>query len=172
MDIGRTVFEHEFPRRKLDAATFGTMGIGLPAVVSARTCNPELWCVAVMGDSAFGFSAMECETLTRYQLGATIFIINNNGIYSGTDELEGDPLSYGVTHLNPDAKYQVIAEAFGGKGFEAKNKQDLDKICTEIFGSEENKKKLFIINVRIQPSSAKKPQENEWLTRKSPPPKL
>ena len=60
MDIGRTVFEHEEPRRKLDAATFGTMGIGLPAVISARTCHPELWTVAVMGDSAFGFSAMEC----------------------------------------------------------------------------------------------------------------
>lgn len=60
MDIGRTIFEHEFPRRKLDAATFGTMGIGLSAVISARTCHPELWTVAVMGDSAFGFSGMEC----------------------------------------------------------------------------------------------------------------
>jgi len=58
MDIGRTVLEHEEPRRKLDAATFGTMGIGLPAVVSARTTNPDLWAVCVMGDSAFGFSAM------------------------------------------------------------------------------------------------------------------
>jgi 2-hydroxyacyl-CoA lyase 1 len=83
MDIGRTVFTHEEPRRKLDAATFGTMGIGLPALVSARTCSPELWGVSVMGDSAFGFSAMECETLTRYKLGAVIFIINNNGIYNG-----------------------------------------------------------------------------------------
>jgi 2-hydroxyacyl-CoA lyase 1 len=60
MDIGRTVFEHEEPRRKLDAATFGTMGIGLPAVISARTSHPELWAVSVMGDSAFGFSGMEC----------------------------------------------------------------------------------------------------------------
>ena len=60
MDIGRTIFEHELPRRKLDAATFGTMGIGLPAVISARTANPELWAVATMGDSAFGFSGMEC----------------------------------------------------------------------------------------------------------------
>ena len=60
MDIGRTIFTHEMPRRKLDAGTFGTMGIGLPALISARTCSPELWGVAVMGDSAFGFSAMEC----------------------------------------------------------------------------------------------------------------
>ncbi len=40
MDIGRTVFEHEQPRRKLDAATFGTMGIGLPAIIAARTSHP------------------------------------------------------------------------------------------------------------------------------------
>lgn len=58
MDIGRTVFEHEQPRRKLDAATFGTMGIGLPAVIAARSAHPELWAVSVMGDSAFGFSGM------------------------------------------------------------------------------------------------------------------
>lgn len=60
MDIGRTVFQHEYPRRKLDAATFGTMGIGLPALISARTTHPELWAVAVIGDSAFGFSGFEC----------------------------------------------------------------------------------------------------------------
>jgi len=41
MDIGRTVFTHDQPRRKLDAGTFGTMGIGLPALISARTCSPN-----------------------------------------------------------------------------------------------------------------------------------
>ena len=74
--------------------------------------------------------------------------------------------------MNPDAQYQQIANAFGGKGFEAKNKDELAKICTEIFSSPDNKSKLFVVNVRIQPSSAKKPQENAWLTRKDPPPKL
>jgi len=125
-----------------------------------------------MGDSAFGFSAMECETLTRYKLGATIFIINNNGIYSGTEALEGEPTSYGVTHLNPEAQYQEIARAFGGKGFEAKTREELDSICKEIFSTAENKNKLFIVNVRIQPSSSKKPQQDSWLTRKDPIPKI
>lgn len=105
------------------------MGIGLAAIVSAQTANPELWTVAVMGDSAFGFSAMECETMTRYKLGAVIFIINNNGIYSGTDVLEGEPKDFGVTHLNPDAKYEKIAEAFGGKGYNVSSKTELAKIC-------------------------------------------
>lgn len=172
MDIGRTVFEHELPRRKLDAATFGTMGIGLAALTSARSCHPELWGVAVMGDSAFGFSGLECETLTRYKLGGVIFIINNNGIYSGTEALEGEPEGYGVTHLNPDAQYQLVAQAFGGRGFEVKNKQELAKVCEEIFASPDNKFKLWVVNVRIQPDSSKKPQENEWLTRKTPAPKI
>lgn len=34
------------------------MGIGLPAIISAQSAEPNLWTVAVMGDSAFGFSAM------------------------------------------------------------------------------------------------------------------
>jgi 2-hydroxyacyl-CoA lyase 1 len=101
MDIGRTIFTHEKPRRKLDAGTFGTMGIGLSAIIAAQSTEPSLWTVAVMGDSAFGFSAMECETLTRYKMGATIFIINNNGIYTGTEALEGETNQYGVNFLNP-----------------------------------------------------------------------
>jgi hypothetical protein len=47
-------------------------------------------------------------------MGGVIFIINNNGIYSGTEKLEGDPKGYGVTHLNPEAKYEKFTEAFGG----------------------------------------------------------
>ncbi len=58
MDIGRTIFEHENPRTKLDAGTFGTMGIGTAALIAAKSTNPDSWAVSVMGDSAFGFSAM------------------------------------------------------------------------------------------------------------------
>lgn len=93
------------------------MGIGTAALIAAKTTNPDKWAVSVMGDSAFGFSAMECETITRYQLGSVIFIINNNGIYAGIDELEGDPMEYAVTSLNPNTRYEKMAKAFGGKGY-------------------------------------------------------
>ena len=58
MDIGRTIFTHEKPIRRLDAGSFGTMGIGIPFVLAAKALRPTEWVVAVMGDSAFGFSAM------------------------------------------------------------------------------------------------------------------
>jgi 2-hydroxyacyl-CoA lyase 1 len=42
------------------------MGIGIPFCIAAKVCRPEKHVVAIMGDSAFGFSAMEIETAVRY----------------------------------------------------------------------------------------------------------
>ena len=40
--------------------------------------------LAVEGDSAFGFSGMEIETICRYNLPVCVVVFNNNGIYRGT----------------------------------------------------------------------------------------
>jgi 2-hydroxyacyl-CoA lyase 1 len=171
MDIGRTIFTHEKPLRRLDAGSFGTMGIGIPFVLAAKAHRPTEWVVAVMGDSAFGFSAMELETLTRYKLGAVIFIINNNGIYSGVDKLEGDPKNYPVTGLNPDIKYELIGSAFCGEGIKVQTEEELEAACKQAF-KKENINKLIVINVAIEATSEKKPQEHAWLTRDEPKSKL
>lgn len=52
-------------RLRLDAATWGTMGVGLGYAIAAATTRPDGLTVAVEGDSAFGFSGMECETISR-----------------------------------------------------------------------------------------------------------
>jgi 2-hydroxyacyl-CoA lyase 1 len=44
----------------------------------------------VVGDSAFGFSAMELETAARYKFPLKVIIINNNGISRGVEELSQD----------------------------------------------------------------------------------
>lgn len=77
------------PRHRLDAGTFGTMGVGPGfAIASALYCRdyqPGKKVVCVEGDSAFGFSGMEIETMVRYNLPITIVIVNNGGIYGGFD---------------------------------------------------------------------------------------
>jgi len=65
IDIGRTILNHHFPKRRLDAGTFGTMGIGMPFAIAAKAVHPEKQVVAIVGDSAFGFSAMEIDTAVR-----------------------------------------------------------------------------------------------------------
>ena len=59
------------------------MGVGLgyaiAAAVWARDHAPGKRIVCVEGDSAFGFSGMELETIYRYKLPIIIIIVNNNG---------------------------------------------------------------------------------------------
>ena len=61
MDIGRAVLIQTEPRTRLDAGTWGTMGVGLGYCIAAAVAHPERLVVAVEGDSGFGFSAMEVE---------------------------------------------------------------------------------------------------------------
>lgn len=54
---------------RLDAGTYGTMGVGLGFAVAAgiwcRDHAPGKRVICIQGDSAFGFSGMEIETLCR-----------------------------------------------------------------------------------------------------------
>ena len=89
MDIGRTILANRLPRHRLDAGTFGTMGVGpafaIAAAMYCRDKEPNKRVICVEGDSAIGFSGMEIETMLRYNLPIIIVVVNNNGIYGGMD---------------------------------------------------------------------------------------
>ena len=67
MDIGRTILNNYDARERLDAGTYGTMGVGMGFAVAAAVVDPSKRVIAVEGDAAFGFSGMELETMCRYQ---------------------------------------------------------------------------------------------------------
>ena len=111
MDIGRTILMNNMPRQRLDAGTFGTMGMAFGFGIVTAALYPKKKTVMVVGDSSFGFSCMEIETAMRYKLPLKVDIINNNGIGAGTEEIEPDmgPKEIAVLHLSPGAKYEMIA---------------------------------------------------------------
>ena len=82
LDQARGVIDMYQPRKRLDVGTWGVMGIGMGFAVAAaiETGKPVL---AVVGDSAFGFSGMEVETICRYDLPVCVVVFNNDGIYRG-----------------------------------------------------------------------------------------
>ncbi|KJE98098.1 2-hydroxyphytanoyl-CoA lyase, variant 1 [Capsaspora owczarzaki ATCC 30864] len=169
MDIGRTVIPNRYPRHRLDAGTFGTMGVGLGFAIAAALVYPDRQVVCIEGDSAFGFSGLEIETAVRLQLPIVFVVVNNNGIYGGFDQetwaanqQEGSPAPGNC--LLPNARYERVAEAFGGKGYFATTPDELRSAFREAIG---NKKQVSLVNVMISPYAVRKPQEHEWLTRKS-----
>ena len=159
MDIGRTVLPNFAPRHRLDAGTFGTMGVGLGFAIAAAVAHPEKKVVAVEGDSAFGFSGMEVETACRYRLPITFVILNNNGIGGGVDEF--DPANVPVSVYTPRARYERIAEAFGGRGFFVEKPAELGPALKEALASPVP----TIVNVMLNPRADRKPQKFAWLTR-------
>ena len=125
LDFARSIINMSKPRKRIDVGTWGIMGIGMGAAVAAavETGNPVL---AVEGDSAFGFSGMEVETICRYNLPVCIVVFNNNGIYRGTDV---NPVSDDVapTVFVKDSRYEKMMEAFGGVGVYATSRDELTK---------------------------------------------
>jgi oxalyl-CoA decarboxylase len=124
LDLARGVIDMYKPRKRLDVGTWGIMGIGMGFAVAAaiETGKPVL---AIEGDSAFGFSGMEVETICRYNLPVCIVVFNNNGIYRGTDVNPTGHSDVAPTVFVHDARYDKMMEAFGGVGANATTPDEL-----------------------------------------------
>ncbi|MET9479224.1 oxalyl-CoA decarboxylase [Streptomyces sp. NPDC006638] len=133
LDIARNVIDMHVPRHRLDSGTWGVMGIGMGYAIAAAVESGQP-VVAVEGDSAFGFSGMELETICRYQLPIVTVIMNNGGVYRGDDvnPLETDP---SPTTLMLGARHDKMIEAFGGKGYRATTPAEVAAALTEAIAS-------------------------------------
>lgn len=151
MDISRSIFTMEHPRIKLDAGTLATMGVGMGYAVAAYTAynltgegsagtKDKKKVVAIEGDSAFGFSGMELETMARFQMDILIFVMNNSGLYRGDSDSsekwhekrsntvagttkEGAGLT--AWSLGFETDYGKLAEMAGGIGITARTPEEL-----------------------------------------------
>jgi 2-hydroxyacyl-CoA lyase 1 len=159
MDIGRTVLPNHGPRTRLDAGSYGTMGVGLGFAIGAAVAKPGTRIVALEGDAAFGFSGMEYETMVRYNLPITIIVINNNGIAGGVAELpvDRDPPP---DVFSPGARYERIADMFGGRGYYVTEPDELEPALTAANSGEGP----AIVHIRIDPNAGRKPQQFGWHT--------
>ena len=171
MDISRSIFPVSHPRLRLDAGTYATMGVGLGYAIAAHaayngsTAEASIGSalrkkiVCLEGDSAFGFSAMEVETMARYGMDILIFVMNNGGVYHGdsndadewlkmqkqtqTGEFGGGLRS---TTLGWEVGYENIAEACGGVGYLVRTPEELENATERGF----KEGRVTIVNVIIE----------------------
>src|ERR1700685_1022408 len=148
LDLARGVIDMHKPRKRLDVGTWGVMGIGMGQAIAAavETGHPVL---AVEGDSAFGFSGMEVETICRYNLPVCIVIFNNNGIYRGTDVNKSGNSDPATTVFVAGSRYDKMMEAFGGVGVNATSPDELKRAVNEAM----NSGKPTLINAVIDPAA-------------------
>ncbi len=147
LDLARGAIDMYQPRKRLDVGTWGVMGIGMGFAIAAaiETGKPVL---AVEGDSAFGFSGMEVETICRYNLPVCVVVFNNDGIYRGTDvnAAGSDPA---ITVFVKGSRYDKMMEAFGGVGVNATTPDELKRAVDAAMDSG----RPTLINAVIDPAA-------------------
>ena len=144
LDFTRSIVDMYKPRKRLDVGTWGVMGIGMGFSIAAAVVSGEQ-VIAIEGDSAFGFSGMEVETICRYSLPVCVVILNNNGVYRGdevnpTGGRDPSPLVF-----VKGARYEKLMEAFGGVGVVATTPAELRNAMQEAIRS----RKPTLINAVI-----------------------
>jgi oxalyl-CoA decarboxylase len=144
LDFTRSIVDMYQPRKRLDVGTWGVMGIGMGFAVAAAVVSRQP-VIAIEGDSAFGFSGMEVETICRYNLPVCVVIFNNNGVYRGTDVNPTGGPDVAPTVFVKGARYDRLMEAFGGKGVHATTPAELRKAMEEAIRS----RKPTLINAVI-----------------------
>lgn len=175
MDFSRSVFPVEEPRLRMDAGTYATMGVGLAYAIAAHQAynlpNPEgkslsgerKKIVCLEGDSAFGFSMPEVETMARYDMDVLIFVINNGGIYHGDCEdadawlkmkegRVGGGKGLRSTSLGYQVRYEKMAEMCGGKGYFVQTAEELAVAAEEGFKA----RIPVVVNVVIESGASSK----------------
>jgi 2-hydroxyacyl-CoA lyase 1 len=182
MDISRSIFPLHHPRQRLDAGTYATMGAGMGYSIAAYAaynlpdgqCHPDKRkkIVALEGDSALGFSAMEIETMQRQKMPILIFVMNNSGVYhgdtanaedwellrkqtianeAGLDE-SGKKKGLRSTSLWYETRYELLAEMVGGRGFFVRNEEELERATRDSYHEQE---KVCVVNVVVEPGLGK-----------------
>ena len=144
LDFTRSIVDMYKPRKRVDVGTWGVMGIGMGFAVAAAVVTGEQ-VIAVEGDSAFGFSGMEVETICRYNLPVCVVIMNNNGVYRGDEVNPNGGRDPSPLVFVKGARYEKLMEAFGGVGVHAATPAELRKAMEEAIRS----RKPTLINAAI-----------------------
>ena len=144
LDFTRSIVDMYQPRKRLDVGTWGIMGIGMGFAVAAAVESGQP-VIAIEGDSAFGFSGMEVETICRYNLPVCVVIMNNNGVYRGDEVNVTGGKDPSPMVFVKGARYEKLMEAFGGVGVLATTPAELRKAMEEAIKS----RKPTLINAVI-----------------------
>jgi thiamine pyrophosphate-dependent acetolactate synthase large subunit-like protein len=131
---GRLI-EREEPGLWMDPGPYGCLGSGPGYAMAAKLARPERQVVLLSGDGAFGFSAMEFDTMVRNRI-PVVCVVGNNGIWG----LEKHPMQslLGTTvaaDLGPRTRYDEVVRALGGHGELVERAQDIRPALDRAFAS-------------------------------------
>jgi acetolactate synthase-1/2/3 large subunit len=129
---------YEFPepgRHWVTPRAHGALGYTIPGVVGARFARPEAEVVGFTGDGSVGTSMGELETLARYDVDATIVVVDNESFsWIEAGQRSFADFSFGVDFDGVD--YASVAEDVGIDGYRVEAADEFRPTLADAVGSE------------------------------------
>jgi 2-hydroxyacyl-CoA lyase len=148
MAVAQQVLPSFLPGSRFTAGTNGCMGVGIPFAIGAKLAEPDRMVVAICGDTAFAFSAMDMETAVRHRIPVVIIVVNNDGNGGGLMQRAFYPEGFErVTMFQSDIRYEAIVRAFGGHAEFVDTPEDVKPALHRAAASG----KPACINVKVDP---------------------
>ena len=111
------------PKKWVSSSGLGTMGFGLPAAIGAKVANPKQDVICISGDSSIQMSIQELGTISQYQLGIKLIIVNNGWqgmVRQWQESFYGNRFSNSYMR-NGMPNFSEVAKAYGIQGFRIEN---------------------------------------------------
>lgn len=118
MKAAQRMLSVNYPATRLGPGTNGCMGVGVPFAIGAKLARPDLPVVAIVGDFAFGLSAIELETAVRHHVPVVVVVANNAGAGGATRQRKSFPADHPerVLRFCADIRHDLTMASFGGLG--------------------------------------------------------
>ena len=123
----------EDPNRWMTSGGLGTMGYGFPASIGVQMAHRDSLVINVAGEASWLMNMQELGTAMQFRLPVKQFILNNErlGMVRQWQELlHGERYSHSWSESLPD--FVKLAEAFGAKGIQCSDPDDLDDAILEM----------------------------------------
>jgi len=131
---GRLI-ERDRPGLWIDPGPFGCLGSGPGYAMAAKLARPDSQVILLSGDGAFGFSAMEFDTMVRHRI-PVVCVVGNNGIWALEKHPMQNMLGASVAaDLGPKTRYDKVVEALGGYGELVERPHDIRPALDRAFKS-------------------------------------
>jgi acetolactate synthase-1/2/3 large subunit len=135
------------PKKWISSSGLGTMGFGLPSAIGVKVAHPFQHTICISGDSSFQMSIQELATISQYNLGIKMIIVNNGWqgmVRQWQESFYGNRFSNSYMR-NGMPNFSEVAKAYGIEGYRIESFEELQNLIFE--KSNPNDAMLLDVNV-------------------------